>query len=287
MQEQNGSGSYNAVLLERNPGEGGGTCTPAIRAPGERTGWTRDVGASYRGPSGPGALKRLAGGALPLDEAFLTLARYGEEQARSAADVQARECWAVTAVLARSVPLWERLARPTLRFATSQGEETAPSWLEVGRFAHLGALVAPTAEERTLIAAPAPCWARVAAHTERVDAGCVGALACSYTPVSIAEAVAVLGCRRILTQIEGAARAAGAALLAATEEQAERQAYLLTVERMLRVVPDPTTDGVTRATPPQQMLLLLLGRGRWVLLALSMWCLVVAALVCGTLLILS
>jgi hypothetical protein len=103
----------------------------------------------------------------------------------------------------------------------------------VGIFTHLEALIAPSAAERTLISAKAPCWACVSPHFGRQCSGQTGALAYSYAPVSIAEAVSMLGLGRILSEIEAATRAAGQALLVRAQAQAARHEQLLRVDRML------------------------------------------------------
>jgi hypothetical protein len=109
----------------------------------------------------------------------------------------------------------------------------------VGYFAHLAALDAPTAAERELIAATAPCWARVYPHEDRQRAGQSGALACSYVPIPMAEAVATLGLERILTQDE-------------------RQARLLRAERALGWEPAPADAPVAAAMPIRTRLVLAL-----------------------------
>ncbi len=181
----------------------------------------------------PPDLQRAACGEVPLQEAFQTLAYYQEEQTRAAVDLLEQETWAVTVHLAASGPIWSHIGRPTLRFALDCAAQSVPCHLELGTFAHLAALITPSAGERTLISARTPCWARVYPHHERQGAGQIGAVAYSYVPIPTAEAVATLGLGRILSEIEAATRAAGQAILARAQEQAARHERLLRVERML------------------------------------------------------
>jgi len=207
----------------------------------------------------PEDLRRAARGEAALDEAFETLAHYQEELARIATDVLERETWVLTAIIIRSGPIWDHLRCPTLRFVPDRPDEP---YLELGIFSHLAGLAAPSADEQALIADPAPRWARVSPHHERRLAGGTGALACSYVPVSVAEAVATLGLGRILAQIEAATRTTGQALLAQAQNQRERQARLLGVERMLGWEPDPTEASLDRTTTARtHLLLLVLGQG--------------------------
>jgi hypothetical protein len=148
----------------------------------------------------------VGSGQAALPAAFQSLADYQDELARAAADMREREVWALTALLAISGPLWHDPARPLLRFLPDCSDQP---YLALGSYAHLRGLVAPSADEQALIAATTPCWARVAPHRERQLAGGSGALGCSYLPVSIAEAVAILGFERILTQIEAFASGTG------------------------------------------------------------------------------
>jgi hypothetical protein len=213
-------------------------------------------------PAPPTDLDRVAGGLVPLDEAFLTLARYQEEHARAAAALRESETWALTALLARSAPIWQEPARPTLRFEVSQPAGPAPYHLELGGFAHLAALAGPTVEEQALVTAPVPSWARVTARLGRQQAGHASALAYFYTPMDTSEAIELLGCRRILARIEEATRAAGQVQLAEAQSQAERRACLLVVERMLRVAPDLAVEPHgARARGPTGWMLTLIGAG--------------------------
>jgi hypothetical protein len=180
----------------------------------------------------PTDLVLIARGEAPLRDAFLTLSYYGEVQAQAAKELFEREVWAVTALIEESIAIWNHLTSPTLQFRPD-GSGPEQYRLELGRFAHLVALSAPTEGERALIAAALPCWARVARHPERELSGSKGPLGCSYEPISVAEAVATLGFRRIQARIEAATREAGAALVAEAQSQEERRAQLISVERML------------------------------------------------------
>lgn len=207
-------------------------------------------------------LERIVHRATPLDTAFQTLARHQEEQDRIAEDLLEREIWALSEILARSGPLWNQPTRPTLRFDIVQLGDPAPFHLELGSFAHLAALVAPTAEEQELTRTPAPCWARVTLNPARQIAGQSGALACSYVPIATAEAIAVVGFPQILGRVEDATRVTGKALLVEAHQQAERQARLLAVERMLHVAPDSGTDPTGRGMALHMRLaLMLFGNG--------------------------
>ncbi|MGH2346361.1 MAG: hypothetical protein ACRDG4_14135 [Chloroflexota bacterium] len=209
--------------------------------------WGRDAGGlscTSLQRSLPEDLRQVASGEAVLADAFLALARYQDEQARTAADLLERETWALTRILAASAPIWKHLASPTLRFVPDCPDEPVPYHLELGHFSHLAALLAPSAAEQTLIAAQTPCWARVYPHQERLRAGQSGALACSYVPITEAEAVAMLGLGRILAQVEAATGAAGEIVLAQARAQMERQERLLGVERMLGWEPDPVAAPV-------------------------------------------
>ena len=222
---------------------------------------------AFGGPVLPEELRQVARGEAALAEAMLTLARYAEEQALTAADLLERETWALTAILERSMPIWRHLPNPTLRFVPDHSDQPR---LELGSFSHLAALIAPSADEQALIAATAPCWARVSSAPERQVAGQTGALACSYVAISPAEAVATLGLGRILTQIEVATRTAGQALVAQAQAQRDRQSQLLRAERMLGVDPDPATMPTDCSRPiSRRLALLLLESAKPVRLALA------------------
>ena len=184
----------------------------------------------------PEELGRGARGEIALAEVMLTLAQHQEEQARTAADLLARETWALTMILERSAPIWRHLPDPTLRFVPDHPD--APH-LEVGCFSHLAALISPSMDEQALIAATVPCWAQVSPAQQRRLAGQTGLFARSYVLISVAEAVTTLGFGRILAHLEVATRTAGQTLLTQAEVQRERQAQLLRVERMLGVEPEP------------------------------------------------
>ncbi|HVA92420.1 MAG TPA: hypothetical protein VNL71_21570 [Chloroflexota bacterium] len=203
-------------------------------------------------------LRRVIFAEVPLTTAFPMLALYQEEQVRRAADLLERETWAVAAILAVSGPIWSQFTSPTLCFPFGGPGESPPYHLEVGYFAHLAALDAPTAAERELIAATAPCWARVYPHQDRQRAGQSGALACSYVPVPLAEAVAALGLERILAQLETATRAAGQVLLNQAEAQDEREARLLRAERALDGESAPVEAPVAVEMPVRTRLVLAL-----------------------------
>lgn len=55
-------------------------------------------------PAPQGDLAHVLRLAVPLDEAFLLLARYQEERTRNAAALLERETWTLTTLLARSEP---------------------------------------------------------------------------------------------------------------------------------------------------------------------------------------
>ncbi|HXT35905.1 MAG TPA: hypothetical protein VN837_10040, partial [Chloroflexota bacterium] len=195
---------------------------------------------------------------VPLTTAFTTLTRYQEEQTRRAADLLERETWTVATILVVSAPIWSQFTSPTLCFPFGGPGESPPYHLEVGYFAHLAALDAPTAAERELIAATAPCWARVYPHQDRQRAGQCGALAGSYVPISLAEAVATLGLERILTQLKTATRAAGQVLLNQAEAQDDQEACLLRAERALDWESAPAEAPVAAAMPVRTRLVLAL-----------------------------
>jgi hypothetical protein len=213
-------------------------------------------------------LRQAAHGELPLSEAFHTLAHYSEEQASTATDLLTREAWALSMILDASAPVWRHIPMPTLRLVQEDGSARPAAYhLEVGHFAHLAGLMAPTEGEQTLIAATTPCWAKVYPHHIRREAGYTGALARSYVPISVAEAVSILGFAKIMAQIDAAARAAGQALLAEAQAQQERHERLLLTERMLGWEPPPMTSETPALPTMTRLALLLLGRGEHVWLA--------------------
>jgi hypothetical protein len=170
---------------------------------------------------------------MPLGEAFQTLALQQEVQALGAVELLEREIWVVTAILATSGPIWRQLPQPTISFPLRSSQGPATCHLEVGIFAHLAALDAPSPDELELIAAAGPCWARVYPHNDRRLAGQSGAMACSYVPIPVAEAVALLGLETILTQLETATRAAGRSLLDNAAVQALRWTQVARAEHTL------------------------------------------------------
>lgn len=215
-------------------------------------------------------LRRVASGEAALADAFLALASYQDEQARTAADLLERESWALTRILAAGAPVWSQLASPTLRFVPGCPDEPAPYYLELGLFSHLAALRAPSTDEQALIAERTPCWTRVYPHHDRLRAGATGTLACSYVPVAMVEAVATLGLDRILAQVRAATRAAGETALAEARAQKERQERLRRVERALGWEPDPALAPVERAPALRTRLVLsLLRPGSYAQLALG------------------
>jgi hypothetical protein len=210
----------------------------------------------------PSDLQRVASGQVALGEALQLLSQCREEQMRADADLREREAWAVTSILARAETVWDLLARPTLRFTLDRLGDPVPYHLEVGRYAHLAVLPDLTPGEQTLIASPAPCWARVYPHHVRHQTARTGPLARSYVPITAAEAVATLGMGTILSAIETAIRAAGSDLHAELEHQNRRRQRLLDAERMLGWDEDPPDVPMDRATMTRARLaLLLLGHG--------------------------
>lgn len=228
-----------------------------------------------------GDLWRAAHGETSIVDAFHTFDRCVEEHARTGADLLEREIWATNVLLQASSGMWERLPSPTLRFNVTRGAALAAFHLELGRFAHLAALATPSEEERALIAAREPCWARVSPHQDRQCAGQKGPLTCAYVPISTAEAVATVGFAKILAQIEAAARIAGQVLLAEAQAQRDRRQRLLQVERMLGWDPEPdATPALPSAPRGSRVLLALLGRDGhpWLSLSLAILGLIVAML---------
>ena len=182
-------------------------------------------------------LRRVAGGDMPLCDAFQTIAWYGEGLAKAAADLREREIWAATVLIDASGVVWPHLANGTLHFDLDTPCEPGQYHIELGLFPHLAELTAPTAEELALMAATTPCWARVFPHHERQSAGRAGALACCYERMSVAEAVDTLGLATILTMIDAATREVGRDLMAVAQAQRERYDRLQAVEQLLHWEP--------------------------------------------------
>ena len=230
-------------------------------------------------------LRRASRGEVGVYAAFQTLAQAQEEQARAAADLLEDETWALTLIIGASEAIWRLLPGQTLRFALDTPTRAEGASLELGRFAHLAALDAPSSEEHTLIAAPTPCVARAEPHKERQAAGYSGALACSYVPIPLGEAIAALGFARIVAEIEAATRTAGHALLLEATAQRERRQQLLRIERMLDWEPDAGADPAVVALPVNTRLaMMLVGQGHRCWLAAGALSLGVVAVLCGCLL---
>jgi hypothetical protein len=185
-----------------------------------------------------GDLLKTAQGHALLPDALATVVACREEQARVAAELLEREVWATKVLLEAAAGIWDRGAKPPLRFSMPSGKQG--QWhLEFGRFGHLEALSAPSQAEQILLTAEAPCWARAIPDHTREMAGYMGELAYAYEPIPLAEAVSTIGFATILSQLEAAARAAGQALLQEAQALAMRQARLEWVERMLGWHEDP------------------------------------------------
>jgi hypothetical protein len=161
------------------------------------------------------------------------LAERKEQHLHLDADLREREAWVVELILARSEASWDLLAQPTLRFTLPQPTEDMSCHLELGRYRHLAALHDPTPGEQELILSPTPCWARVYPHRERQADGQSGALAQSYVPITMSEAVVALGMREILSALEHAVRAAGSDLRAQAERLRRRHDELVDIEQAL------------------------------------------------------
>lgn len=227
----------------------------ASRCPEDGTGVLGGEGARLL----PDGLRRVTGNGGTIHEAFQILACYQEEQARAAADLLERETWAVTRILIASAPIWNQDPSPTLRFSLDHLGESVPYRLELSRFSRLADLPSPSPGERVLIEATTPCWAKVTPHLERHLAGYTDALACSYVPISVAEAVRLLGLARIMAQIEAATQAASQAVLNEARIQEDRRARLLAVERMFGWETD--TPGEQRLELRDELALALFGKG--------------------------
>ncbi|HVC80253.1 MAG TPA: hypothetical protein VNL35_07110 [Chloroflexota bacterium] len=217
------------------------------------------VARPHRMRVAPEDLRRAANHATTLVEAFAIIAAFQEEQARAAADLAERETWVVTRVLIASDPIWKYLPRPTLRFALDHSSDSGPSHVEVGRFSHLAGLAAPSPGELTLISATNLGWARVSPCPERRVSDRTDALACAYEPITVVEAVKLLGLGTILTHIEAATDTVSKAVLAEAQAQSDRQARLLAVERMLGWDTDPPAP--QEPAMRTRMVLILLGYG--------------------------
>jgi hypothetical protein len=207
----------------------------------------------------PADLHRAARREMAPREAFQILAFYQDEHAREAADLLERETWALMAILASSNPIWNHRDSPTLRFMLDCSSTPLSSHVELGRFAHLAALAAPNADEQALIETTTCCFARVAPHPERHGAGEVGALACSYIPISVGEAISLLGFGQIMDQIEATTRQTGEMLLTQARLLGERQTRLLGAERMLGWEPDPAAAPHWATTACAWLLVAVLG----------------------------
>jgi hypothetical protein len=217
----------------------------------------------------PEELRRAAQGEAVLAEAMLTLARYQEEQARTAATLREREIWIVTALLERSAPLWRHLPSRTLRFPL---DPTGAIHLGLGHVAHPATLIAPGAVKQAVPAAITPCWARVTTLLAQLSEGQEETCVHTCVSISTADAVATLGLGRILTQLELATRTAGQALLAEAQAQQERRAQLRRAERMLGWAPEPASSVCTgERAVPTLLLLLLLGPAGLVALGGTLW----------------
>lgn len=177
-------------------------------------------------------LLRAVHGEAPIPETSVTLAMYWQEQKQAAAELLEREIWAANALVEASANIWDQLPQPTVVFLL-EGATSGIDHLELGRFTHLVQLDEPTEQERYLIDSPTVCWARATANVERECAGSTGALARAYTPVSTADAVALVGLDRIASQLEVAVNEAGKVLFAGARAQEERRARLERIERKL------------------------------------------------------
>jgi len=211
-------------------------------------------------------LRMTAGQGSTIFEIFQAIAYQREEQQRVAADLLEREIWAVTRLLTASAPIWDQKPSPTLRFPLERPSEPVVYRLELSVFSHLADLLSPTSGEQELIRSTTPCWARVAPNLERHLAGYSDDLACSYVPISMAEAVKLLGLDRIVDQIEAATRTAYQAVMSEARAQADRRARLQAIERMFGWATEPWVSPVTIGT---QVALALLGKGRFASLPCS------------------
>jgi hypothetical protein len=134
---------------------------------------------------------------------------------------------------------WAALAKSRASHALLSARSSRQALPGARLLSALAGLVAPSKDEHALIAAGTPCWAQVAPHRVQQLVGGSGALGCTYTPDSVAEAIAILGFERILIQIEAFTSATGWGLLAQVVMQQDRQAQLVAVERELGWMPDP------------------------------------------------
>jgi hypothetical protein len=213
------------------------------------------------------SLLRVSRGQAGLPEAFQTLNQYEDNQAREAADLLERETWAVTGIIEASGVVWHHLSSSTVRFVVDAFEHADHSHVELGWYTHLSGLDAPSADEQSLMQCATPCFARVYASHDRQAAGYTGALACSYVPMPVAEAVTAIGAAKVLDEIDAATRVAGHALLSVAEDQSARYQELLRVERMLGWVPDPAASPDGAPTLGTRVALALVGHGehRWLM----------------------
>jgi len=227
----------------------------AMKQPGEIV--RGQYGAEPRRP--PGSLRKTAGHGATILETFQALTCQREEQTRISADLLEREIWAVNRVLLASEPIWDQNASLTLSFPLNQPNEPVVYRLELSRFSRLKDLPSPTPAEQELIASTEPRWARVAPHLERHLAGYSDELACSYRPISMAEAVKLLGLDRIVDQVEAATRAAQVAVINEARALEDRGARLQAIERMFGWEAEP------KVKPPMpiqtQLAMALLGSG--------------------------
>jgi hypothetical protein len=207
-------------------------------------------------------LRRTARGEIALNESFLVIGWCAEEQRLAAANLLEREVWVMRALLEASDAIWGRLPSPTLRFALDGHDLDAPH-LQLGRFAHLAALAAPSAAEQQLIEATKPCWARATPDRERQRAGFAGPLALAYEPVSDEEAVRTLSYQRIMSQLEETTRTAAKLTLAEALSQQERLARLRYTEEILGWRPEPATAGDAALPLGTRLLLATVGHGSY------------------------
>jgi hypothetical protein len=216
----------------------------------------------------PGSLRKTVGQGATILETFQALAYQREEQLRVSADLLEREIWAVSRVLLASEPIWDQNPSLTLSFPLNQPNEPVVYRLELSRFSRLKELLSPTPEEQELIGSTEPRWARVAPHLERHLAGHSDELACSYRPISMAEAVKLLGLDRIVDQVEAAARTAQVTVMHEARTLEDRGARLQAIEQMFGWEAEPK---VKPPVPIQtQLAMALLGSGDLAFLPLGL-----------------
>lgn len=206
-------------------------------------------------------LLRTSRGEIALNEAFLAIGRYAEEQRLAAPDLLEREIWVMRALLEASDAIWGKLPSPTLSFTVEGHDDPGTQHLELGRFAHLAPLNTPSVGEQRLIAATGPCWARVSPDPERQLAGQTGALSYAYEPLSDQQAVSALGFERIMPRIEEATRVAAKSTLDEALSRRDRQARLMYAEQMLGWRQDPTA-GIEALPVRTKLLLTVAGHGK-------------------------